>query len=247
MRYGSVRLMAGLVLVAATAYGAVTDAAAQTEFQPRPSPWEGLYLGVHAGYGWGDNDVVEDPAGLPAYNGAGNGWGYRADGAIGGVHAGLNWESNRLILGLEASFGYMAVEGDGPDPASPGLDTVAAQGDGYYGDVTARIGFAPDNKLFYMKGGMALADFGWSVVDDCTTGACSLTTINAINDDTERGWTAGAGIAFAFWQHASLRLEYAYFDFGTIRMAGTSSLGDIHSWEQDVNLHAVTAGLTFMF
>lgn len=246
MRYGPAGLMAGFALVAAAIGGGATDAAAQAEFRPSVSPWEGFYLGVHAGYGWGDNDVLEDPANPVAYNGAGNAWGYNAEGALGGLHAGLNWESYGLVMGLEASFGYMAIEGDGPDPASPGLDTVAMQGDGYYGDVTARIGFAPGNMLYYMEGGAVFADLGWSVEDDCTAGACGGTTINAGNDGVESGWTAGVGLAYAFSQHASLRLDYAYIDFGTIRMSGTSGV-NTYSWEQEVNLHAVTAGLSFMF
>ncbi|MDH3231159.1 MAG: outer membrane beta-barrel protein [Alphaproteobacteria bacterium] len=248
MRYGPVRLIAGVALVAAAIGGAATGAAAQTVFRPTPSPWDGLYLGVHAGYGWGKNDVLEDPANSSPYVGTGgNSWGYDTEGMLGGVHGGLNWESNRLILGLEAGLGYMAVEGDGPDPGSPGLDTIAAQGAGYYADVSARIGFAPDNMLYYMKAGVVFADLDWSVEDACTTGGCSTPdTINAANDDIRSGWTAGVGVAYAVSQNASLRLEYAYYDLGTIRMTGAFG-GTSYRWEQEVMLHTVTAGVSFMF
>ena len=224
-----------------------TDAAAQANFRPSLSPWEGVYLGVHAGYGWGKNDVLEDPANTPPYNGAGNSWSYDTGGALGGVHAGLNWESYGLVMGLEASLGYIAVEGDGPDPGSPGLDTVAAQGDGTYADVTARIGFASNNMLYYMKAGAAFADLGWSVEDSCTTGACSSPAIiDASNNDIESGWTAGVGIAYALSQYASLRLEYGYIDLGTIPMTGVFG-GNTYRWEQEVTLHTVAAGVSFMF
>lgn len=246
MRYGSVRLMAGVVLAAGVLGASAVDAAAQSRLRFTPSPWDGFYLGVHAGYGWGDNDAVEDPGNPVAYNGAGNSWGYSVDGALAGVHAGLNWESNRLVMGVEASFGYLAIEGDAPDPGSPGLDTVAAQGDGLYGDVTGRIGFAPGNMLYYMEGGVAFAALDWSVKDSCTTGACNATTVNAVNDDLESGWTAGVGIAWAFTQHTSLRVEYAYYDFGETRMAGSSGANTFR-WEQDITLHTVAAGVSFMF
>ncbi len=246
MRYGSVRLMTGIVLAAGLLAGGGGGALGQSTLRFTPSPWDGLYFGVHGGYGWGENDAVEDPANPVAYNGAGNSWDYDTDGYLVGVHAGLNWESNRLILGLEAAFGYMAIEGDGPDPGSTGLDTFATQGDGYYADITARIGFAPENMLYYMKGGAAFADFGWSVEDACSTGPCGGTVINAANDDIESGWTAGVGIGWAFTQHTSLRVEYAYYDFGSIRMAGTSG-ANTYRWEQDVTLHTVTAGISFMF
>jgi outer membrane immunogenic protein len=247
MWYHPARFLAGLVVLAAAFGGAALDAAAQTQFRPSVSPWEGFYLGVHGGYGWGDIDVVEDPANAPPYVGAGNAWGFDADGAIGGAHLGLNWESYGLVMGIEAEFGYMAIEGDAPDPASLGLDTIAAQGDGYYGDATIRIAFAPGNMLYHMEGGVAFADLGWSVEDDCSTALpCGPETVSAVSDGTETGWTAGVGIAYAFWQHASLRLDYAYMDFGTVRMTGTDA-GNSYSWEQDVRLHTVTAGLTFMF
>ena len=246
MRYGPVRLMAGFALLAAALGGVPDEAAAQAGFRPTLSPWEGFYLGVHAGYGWGNNDVVEDPANPVPYNGAGNGWSFDSAGALGGIHAGLNWESYGLVMGLETSFGYMAVEGDAPDPASAGLDTVAMQGDGYYADITARIGFAPGNMLYYMEGGAAFADLGWSVEDNCGTAPCDGKTINATGDGIESGWTAGVGIAYAFWQHASLRLEYAYIDLGEVAVEATSG-GNTYGWTQDVTMQTVTAGLSFMF
>jgi outer membrane immunogenic protein len=120
------------------------------------------------------------------------------------------------------------------------------QGDGYYGDVTARIGFAPKNMLYYMEGGAVFADLGWSVEDDCAAAPCDIKTINATSDGIESGWTAGVGIAYAFWQHASLRLDYAYIDLGEIAIAGTSG-ANTYTWKQDVTLQTVTAGLSFMF
>jgi len=246
MRYRPTLLPACVVLVVAALGGSVTQAAAQTIFRPTLSPWEGFYLGVHGGYGWGNNDVLEDPANPVPYNGAGNAWSYDADGFLAGVHAGLNWESYRLLLGVEASVGYMAVEGDGPDPASPGMDTVAMQGSGMYGDVTGRIGFAPDKFLYYIKGGTAFADLDWSVDDVCAAGPCSAAMINAGSNGIEWGWTAGAGIAWAASQNVSLRLEYAYYDFGGIDVTGISG-GSTYNWRQDVTLHTVTAGLSFMF
>lgn len=233
-------------MAAVTFAGTATHAAGQTMFRPTLSPWEGFYLGVHGGYGWGDSDVLEDPANPAPYNGAGNAWSYDTDGFLAGIHAGLNWESYRLVMGIEASLGYMAVEGDGPDPASPGLDTVAIQGTGIYTDVTGRIGFAPDNMLYYMKGGAVFADLDWSVEDTCTVAPCGPTTINAGNDGVELGWTAGVGIAWAFTQNTSLRLEYAYYDFGDIDVSGRSG-GNLFSWQQDMRLHTVNVGLSFMF
>lgn len=244
MRKGPLRSVFGIAIFTAALAGASIPAAA--EFSPTTSPWGGFYIGVQGGYGWGKTDVVEDPANPVAYNGAGNAWSYDTEGMLGGVHAGLDWESYALILGIEASLGYLSVEGDAPDPASGGLDTIALGGKGYYADITGRIGFAPDNMLYYMKGGLALADLGLKVEDTCTAGACGATTIAAADDGLQDGWTMGVGIAYAFSSGLSARLEYAYYDFGEIAVTGTSG-GSTYSWDQEVNFHAVTAGLSFMF
>ena len=244
MRRGPVHSVFATTMFAVALAG--MSAPATAEFTPTTSPWGGFYVGVQGGYGWGKTDVVEDPANPVAYNGAGNGWSYDAEGMLGGVHVGLDWESYALILGIEASLGYLAVEGEAPDPASPGLDTVALGGRGYYADITGRIGFAPDNTLYYMKGGLALADLGLEIEDTCSGGSCSLTTITATDDGLQDGWTMGVGIAYAFSSGLSARLEYAYYDFGEIAVVGTSG-GTSYSWDQEVNFHAVTAGLSFMF
>lgn len=243
---GPIRLLAVAAVMAAVSGLPSVSLAQAAKFEPSRSPWGGVYIGVHGGYGWGKTDVVEDPANPVAYNGAGNSWSYDTEGTLGGVHAGLDWESQALILGIEASLGYLAVEGEAPDPASPGLDTIALGGDGYYIDITGRIGFAPYNTLYYLKGGLALADLGLEITDSCTAGACGLTTIAAADDGVEDGWTMGFGIAYAFSSRVSARLEYAYYDYGEIAVVGTSG-GNTYSWDQEVNFHAVTAGLSFMF
>ena len=47
-----------------------------------PSIWQGLYAGVHAGFGWSGD----------------------ADGAVGGAQAGYNWQSQQFVYGLEADI-----------------------------------------------------------------------------------------------------------------------------------------------
>ncbi len=244
MRKNPLSSVFGIAIFAAALTGASIPAAA--EFNPATPPWGGFYVGVQGGYGWGKTDAIEDPANPVAYNGAGNTWSYDTEGMLGGVHAGLDWESYSLILGIEVSLGYLAIEGEAPDPASAGLDTVALGGKGYYADITGRVGFAPDNTLYYMKGGLALADLGLEVEDNCTAGSCGLETIAAADDGLQDGWTMGVGIAYAFSSGLSARLEYAYYDFGDIEVVGTSG-GNTYSWDQEVNFHAVTAGLSFMF
>lgn len=239
-----IRFLAAFTVLASIA-GLPSESLAQTKkFEPSFSPWGGFYIGVQGGYGQGTTDVLEDPANPLAYNGAGNAWSYDTKGTLAGMHVGVDWESYALVMGIETSFGYLAVEGEAPDPS--GLDTIALGGNGYYMDVTGRIGFAPGNTLYYMKGGVAFADLGLEINDTCTAGACSATTIAAADSGMQDGVTGGVGIAYAFSPRLSARLEYAYYDFGSITVTGTSG-GNDYSWKQEVNFHAVTAGVSFMF
>lgn len=219
---------------------------AAAEFQPSRPVWGGLYIGVQGGYGWGNAKVIEDPGNPVAYNGAGNSWEYDSEGTVGGAHIGVDWESYALILGVELAGGYLAVEGEAPDPASAGLDTIALGGSGYYGEITGRIGFAPDRMLYYMKGGAVFADLGLQVTDACTAAPCSGSTVAATEDGIRDGWTMGGGLAYAFPNNMAVRLEYAYYDFGDIAVTGTSG-GNSYNWYQTVNRHMVTAGLSFLF
>lgn len=239
------RITGALCLFAACLGGFASQGAAQSTLKPRSSDWSGLYIGVQAGYGLGTIEVLEDPNGAPVYNGAGNTWDYDTTGFLGGVHAGLNWESNALILGIEVSGGYLAVEGDAADPDS--ADTIAIAGNGFYADVTGKIGFAPDRMLYYMKGGLALADLDLSVEDTCNTGPCGTGLIIAVDDGTQEGWTAGAGIGYVFESGMSLRLEYNWYDFSDVVVTGVSSDDNTHTWYHDASFQTVTMGLSYIF
>ena len=236
--------LAALCLFTVCLGGFTSQAAAQSTIRPRGSDWSGLYIGVQAGYGLGTVEVLEDPNGAPAYNGAGNTWDYDTKGFLGGVHAGLNWESNALILGIEVSGGYLALDGDAADPVSS--DTIAMSGDGFYADITGKIGFAPDRTLYYIKGGLALADLGLSVEDNCDTGGCGLGLITAVDDGTQEGWTMGAGIGYVFASGMSLRLEYAWYDFSDVTVTGAVGV-DTHTWIHDASFQTVTLGLSYFF
>ena len=244
MRTGPVTFFSFLSLFAIAAAGMAAPAAAG--FQPTRPAWGGFYMGVQGGYGWGETTTVESPDNAAPYNGAGNSWTGDSEGMLGGLHMGVDWESYALILGVELAGGYLAVEGEAADPNSAGLDTVALGGNGYYGEITGRIGFAPDRMLYYMKGGAAFADLGLEVTDGCSVDPCGAGTIAASDDGIRDGWTMGAGLAYAFPNNLSLRLEYAWYEFRDVPVVGTIG-ADSYAWEQDVNFQTVTLGLSFLF
>lgn len=208
----------------------VSGVAAQDKFQPTEPWWGGVYIGAHAGYGWGKNTAAETGA---VYNAGSTGWGYQTEGLLGGIRAGYDWESTGLILGIEAGLGYLSVEGDGADPASGGLDTRSVLASGPYAELSGRIGFADKRWLYYMTVGAVFADLDLSVAD---------TVVNATSSDIETGWTAGVGIGHALSQHSNVTLEYRNMRFLDVTVTDAT-----FAWDHDLTIHTVTAGLAFRF
>src|SRR5882724_164852 len=67
--------------------------------------WSGFYLGGHVGYLWGKTRVEED--GVITEPGA------KTNGVVGGVLAGVNWQTGPAVFGLEGDFGWTNAHGTG--------------------------------------------------------------------------------------------------------------------------------------
>jgi outer membrane immunogenic protein len=81
---------------------------------PQPSPpdpsWTGFYVGLHAGGAWQSNqtDTFADPNGAigPVSANVGS-----KLGAVGGFHAGYNWQfSPTWVAGIEGDFSWASVK-----------------------------------------------------------------------------------------------------------------------------------------
>jgi outer membrane immunogenic protein len=112
-----------------------------------PYDWTGVYVGGYLGYLWGrtrveDNGVVTEP-------------GAKTDGVIGGVLTGANWQNGPVVLGLEGDFGWIHAHGVGA-VALPDLPNTYDLN--WTSHVRGRGGYAFDNWLFFVAGGLAIAD-----------------------------------------------------------------------------------------
>jgi outer membrane immunogenic protein len=204
---------------------------------PPPAPvynWTGFYVGANVGGGWGNQAVNfsgsaatlaaiaigQVPASL-----AGS-----PSGVIGGAQAGYNFQSGRFVYGIEADIQganihsgatlSTAVAG-GPFPVT----TTADQNLSYFGTVRGRAGFtAMPALLLYGTGGFAYG--GASVASSTfTTPACPGFCGSAANSTVLTGWTAGAGAEYAFSRNWTAKLEYLYYDLGSISQIYTDNLG----------------------
>ncbi|MDZ4792605.1 MAG: outer membrane beta-barrel protein [Hyphomicrobiales bacterium] len=193
---------------------------------PAPVSWSGPYVGISLGGAQGDTDITD----IFDYNGdpkAENS--ISASGFTGGAQLGYNFQTGAFVYGVEAGIGYIDLSGSKtaelPNPTGDSLNDISAtysvSGD-LYGDLTARVGYAVDNLLVYVKGGAAVtnADFKahYDGANCVTTGICKgpagPSTFDFANSETLWGWTAGFGVEYALTNAVSLKAQYQHFDFG---------------------------------
>ncbi len=199
--------------------------------------WTSCYIGMHGGGSWMNNDVT-DPVLLVQdnVNLGGTGFttvgpttvGVKESGGVVGGQLGCDYQfPSNIVLGVEGSASGSTMKGTTlfalPDsPPDTALLTVKTD---FIPALTGRVGYAADNFLFYAKGGVAWASSKYSLTG--TFGAAG-TIVPGIPFDFEglsfrTGWTAGAGVEWAFAQDWSARLEYDYYDFGTF----TATMNDV--------------------
>ncbi|MER2534627.1 MAG: outer membrane protein [Rhizobiaceae bacterium] len=212
---------------------------------PAGFTWEGAYVGVHAGYGWGrERDNQSD-----VFFGGGGGIAadkFDVDGFIGGVHAGYNWQRGNFVFGFEGDLDGADIKG------SSDYYYPYGEGDAYYGKLSfksdlqgslrLRAGAAMDRALIYATGGVAFArgKVKETVYDtwyrDPYVGTWSDTK-------THIGWTLGAGVEYAFTDKWIGRLEARYTDFGSKKY----DLSSMESVKVDWKQTAVNVGLSYKF
>ena len=126
---------------------------------------------------------------------------------LGGGQVGLNYEfGGGVVIGVEGDFewgpngSYNTTAAGGPLSGSslslnnPWLTTV-----------TGRLGYAWDRVLVYGKGGGA-----WVGSSNSTITFPNGGSFTPSSSSSNYGWTAGAGIEWAFWGNVSAKLEYDY-------------------------------------
>ncbi|MCZ8316452.1 outer membrane beta-barrel protein [Phreatobacter sp.] len=211
--------------------------------------WTGFYLGGHLGYGFGRGHHANTPLG--AGGAFDNGpdttpFTYNTRGVLGGVHAGYNWQTGSLVVGIEGELGFSGVSGRRAG-AIPGVSTDD-YGDtrfGFYGFIGPRLGFAVDRALLYVKAGLAVG----TVRNTATDLLADPPPIDFDLGDTTRvtrtrlGWGVGAGIEYAFTRNWVGRLEYMYKDYGSF----TSTNLDGDFFRHRNHEHSVRVGVSYLF
>jgi outer membrane immunogenic protein len=188
--------------------------------------WTSCYLGGHVGGGWASNNVA-DPVLLVQDGLGGAGFttgspvtvGVNQSGALIGGQIGCDYQfPSNFVLGVEGAVSGSTMKGSRlvalPD-SPPDTALVSVKTD-FMPTLTARAGYAVDHWLFYAKGGVAWASSKYSVTGNFGAAGANVPPIPFDFEglSLRTGWTAGAGVEWAFAEDWSAKLEYDYYDFG---------------------------------
>jgi outer membrane immunogenic protein len=214
-------------------------------YVPPPFTWTGFYLGGNLGGAWAQGNVTDTLTGLNFSSGNSNGV------FVGGGQTGFNYQVGSFVLGAEADFDWAANHNgtaSGVVVAGPlGLGHAFAAGvnNGWITTFTGRLGYAWDRVLLYGKGGGAWVSNGGLTVTDVTTGL----SVSGSSSNSTSGWTAGAGVEWAFANNWTVRGEYDYIGLGsrsfTVPAVSPVLPGDTFTASR--NIQMVTVGLNYLF
>jgi outer membrane immunogenic protein len=209
---------------------------------PVPFSWTGCYVGGHVG-----GAVSEDKT----TSLFGNSIGFSSTGFVGGGQIGCDYQfAPGWVAGVEGRAAWTSLNNSHPATVRNLITGVVVPSqftlsNDFLASATARLGysFAP-RWLVFARGGAAWIH---EKVDD------AFTTVRGIAVDpsaavNRTGWTAGAGVDWAFAPHWSASLEYNYYDFGS-RGATLTTANNVFVTLSSVKdtIHAVTVGMDYHF
>ena len=199
---------------------------APVAYVPPVYNWSGFYVGGNIGAGFADSSWT-DP-----FTGAHDT--FNKGGFIGGGQVGANVQFNALVLGIEGDFDWTGLKASGHDSLGNTIGTNTQ----WTSTVTGRVGAAFDRLLVYGKGGVAFAHDNDSLNIGGAAASASL---------TRTGWTAGAGLEYAFAPNWSAKIEYDYLGFGSETVNLPTAAFPTYSTGASLNIQEVKAGINFKF
>jgi outer membrane immunogenic protein len=201
------RLTIKKLLLACVGFTVLTAASATAADLPRrslPVPrapvyvpfftWNGFYLGLNGGYGFGDSRWTETVTGISTGD-------FNVDGFVIGGTVGYNLQFGSWVFGLEGDIAWSDIKGSTTTNCPLGCETKNS----WLGTARGRFGYAFDRFLPYLTAGGAFGD-----IQANATGFSGT-------KKTQFGWTAGAGLEYAFLHNWTAKIEYLYVDLGTVQ------------------------------
>lgn len=270
------------ILGAASAVVALGLQASMAQAQAQePLDWTGFYAGVFGGYALDSNaasgssigPVSLDIGGDVLAGSLGQSTG-RTDGLFGGATVGFNYQHNALVIGVEGSAGigdlgksnssdlHLTFD-DGVNVANIDSTDSSVFDINWYTSLQGRLGLAHENWLFFLKGGIVVADASVASTSRLTLadpgGAIGFPNIDLPGASSYSEVLVGPAFAFGaevmVAQNISLSAEYSYVGLPDVEApaaglglglggllgggggGGTTFAGGIHQVKAGVNYH----------
>jgi outer membrane immunogenic protein len=202
-----------------------------------PAPiydWTGFYIGGDVGwFGAGQSGTTTPfPAGFgpPAIPGAGfagigilpTAHNLNTNGALGGVHAGYNWQFGKALVGIEGDAMWLAsavnsqttLDTFNPGAGRPDGTMSLSENNRWLASARGRLGYVGGKWMGYVTGGAA-----WKSPSTATwtpiPGALGTfpSTSTASFGGTRTGYVVGAGVEWAATSNWLFRVEYLHYGF----------------------------------
>ncbi len=192
--------------------------------------WTGFYLGVHAGYAWGNSEYEHKNDNY--FGGTGGLYDNDTDGALLGGQIGFNYQIDNVVIGVEGTHSWSNIEGNNDytmyfNDTTTELDNLST--------IAGRLGLADDKTLYYFKVGYAIADV--TAGQDVYGGnGCCRTWSDS--EDVE-GWFGGIGVEYALTHNFTIGVEGLYYDFDEVTFSGPDSADVPAIIEGDLDFYEV--------
>lgn len=203
------------------------------DYVPTGYDWTGFYGGIGAGESWtrvsNSLRIVNNspnyyffPPSIPGVNASGSG-NLNKNHIFESIQLGYNLLSFKTLFGLEAAFNNLNSSNN-----KGGTFSYTTNGAPYRLNTSTttnwlfslrpRIGLPVNNALFYLTGGLAVAQYKFK--QSFSESPFTPTPENASFTRTQPGWTIGAGIEYAFAPRWSVKGEYLFNRFGKESVSG---------------------------
>jgi outer membrane immunogenic protein len=179
--------------------------------------WKGSYVGAVAAAGFGRSSQTTPALGSGTFD---------MDGGVYGLTLGFNHQIGPWVWGIESDRNFTNVSGSTTGPSAVGFETWLHGLE----TVRGRVGYAYGPWLPYVTGGVAFGEVRATV----NTPGGSLE-----GSQTHGGWTAGAGLEYAFLPSWSLKGEYLYTQLNT---GAHMAVDDV-----ETKFHMVRAGVNYHY
>jgi outer membrane immunogenic protein len=175
--------------------------------------WTGWYIGLNGGGGWGQTShtatfSIAGAAPLTTGN-------FNTGGGLAGGTIGYNYQLGQWLVGAEADLDWSNIRGtfNGAVPVAGAAFSLSSQLN-WLDTTRVRLGWVWDHALFYGTAGAAVG--GVTTTASASAAIAGLgATATAADTQTRFGWTAGAGVEYAFNNYLSGKVEYMYVNLGT--------------------------------